>query len=174
MYRVLLKVLGALMGLLMLGCETDSVLKAGDAAPAFSALDIRGRTTTLAGSRGRVVVLYFWTNSCCGDSLKLIEPFYRANKNIEIVAVNNGDAKESVVSYAQSNKITFPMLTDDSTLQKLYGVFGFPTVFVIDKHGIIREKILGDVGNKRLEKIVQRLLNLQRKAEEAYEKTHSR
>ena len=173
--RILLVFLAALF---LSGCDTKKQdIKKGDAAPQFSASDVSGGTISLSRNKGKIVVLYFWTNSCCGDSLKLVEPFYRANKrnNLEIAAINVGDSKEVVKSYASSNSLTFPILMDEhSTLFTQYNVFGYPTIFIIDKHGIIREKILGNIQTKQLEKLIQRQIDIQKKAEDSYEKTHSR
>lgn len=167
-----------LAALLIFGCDTKKQdIQKGDAAPQFSVLDISSGTTSLSQNKGKIVVLYFWTNSCCGDNLKLVEPFYRANKrnNFEIIAINIGDTKEVVTSYAKSNGLTFSMLADEqSTLYKQYQVFGFPTIFIIDKHGIIREKILGNIQTGQLEKLIQHQIDIQKKAEDSYEKTHSR
>lgn len=167
-----------LVALFIFGCDTKKHdIKNGDTAPQFSAADVSGGTISLSQNKGRTVVLYFWINSCCGDSLKLVEPFYRANKrnNLEVIAINVGDTKEVVTSYAKSNGLTFPMLADEhSTIYKQYQVFGFPTIFIIDKHGIIRGKVLGNIQNAQLEKLIQHHIDIQKKAEDSYEKTHSR
>jgi len=166
-----------LVALFSFGCDTKQAMKKGDSAPVFSTLDITGGTVSLSQNKGKIVVLYFWTNSCCADSLKLIEPFYHANKryNLEVIAIDIGDTKEVVASYAKSNGLTFTMLADEhSTIYKQYQVFGFPTIFIIDKHGIIREKILGNIQNEQLEKLIQHQIDIQKKAEDSYEKTHSR
>jgi thioredoxin-related protein len=41
-----------------------------------------------------------------------------------------------------------------------YGVFGFPTIFIIDREGIIRKKILGDVNPEQLDKLVKQIARL--------------
>lgn len=80
------------------GCEAKRDVKIGTAAPVFSSTDIRGEPVTLSQLKGRIVVVYFWQNSCCGDSLKLVENIYSASrhKELAIVAVNVGDTKEVV------------------------------------------------------------------------------
>jgi len=40
-------------------------------------------------------VIYFWTDSCCGGSLKKLEPLYRENRDngLALLAVNEGDIR---------------------------------------------------------------------------------
>ena len=173
MRGVLLLLLGAL---LLAGCDPRGGTKIGDAAPGFSASDISGEQFSLNRMHGKTVVLYFWRTSCCSDSLKPLEPFYRANRNsLEIVAVNEGDTSEVVVPYARNNGLTFRLVTDEhSRLFKKYRVFGFPTIFVIDRQGVIREKILGNIQTAQLEKLIRRHLDIQKEAEESHRETPRR
>jgi peroxiredoxin len=163
--------------LLCTGCDEKKGVKIGDNPPAISDNDIHGEFVSLAQLKGKIVIVYFWTNSCCGDSLKELEPIYSRNKykGLEILAINEMDSRKDVESYALNNRLTFTMLTDEhSMLFKQYKVLGFPTVFILDRSGIVREKILGDVQIAKLEKLVLRQFDIQKKAEESYEKVHAR
>ncbi|BCS56070.1 TlpA disulfide reductase family protein [Geobacter sp. SVR] len=158
------------------GCNSKQALQKGDAAPEFSVSDLSGRPISLSRNKGKITILYFWTNSCCGDSLKLVEPLYRAyDKKLEVLAVNCGDSKEVAGAYARSNGLTFPMVADEqAALLERYRVRGFPTIYVIDAHGVIRDKILGHLSVVQLEKIILRQIDMQKKAGESYETIHSR
>ncbi|WP_041971040.1 peroxiredoxin [Geobacter sp. OR-1] len=159
-------------------CDTQKRdIQTGEDAPLFSVADISGDLVSLTQLKGKIVVLYFWKNSCCGDSLKLLEPFYEANrhKKLAIIAINIGDTKEVVTSYATNNGLTFTMLADEhSGIFEQYQVFGFPTIFIIDKNGVIRNKILGNIQVDQLETVIQRQFALQKQAETSYEKNHPR
>lgn len=148
--------------LLAAGCEDKRGVRIGDSAPAIVGTDLRGNSIGPESLKGKTVVVYFWTDSCCGDSLKLLEPFYRRNKsrNLELVAVNEIDTREKIESYVALNGVTFSMLADErSMLFKQYNVVGFPTVLVLDKDGVIREKVLGDMPTAKLEKLIETHLN---------------
>jgi peroxiredoxin len=156
------------------GCSSRQGVERGDEAPAFSAADIHGTTVDLAGMRGDVVVLYFWS-SCCSDSLKLVKRIYETNRQygLHIIAINRSDAK-ATADYAARNGITFTMIADTTgKLHTTYRATGFPTIYIVDRSGIIREKILGDLGVPYLEKLVQRQIESRRKATESYEKLHT-
>ena len=167
-----------MVALIFSGCEGKKKnVTTGETAPLFSALDITGKSVRLDQLKGNIVVVYFWQNSCCADSLKLVEPLYRKNsqKDLVILAVNVGDTKEVVTSYTKNNGLTFKMLTDENgSIFKQYQAFGFPTIFIIDKNGVIREKILGNIQTDKLEKLIQRQIDIQKEAEASYNKNHPR
>jgi peroxiredoxin len=159
------------------GCEKKQAIKVGDTTPRISGNDIHGEDISQSKLKAKLVVIYFWTNSCCGESLKTLEPLYIKNrdKGLAVLAVNVGDKKEIVESYAKSNALTFSMLTDEhSKLFEQFHVFGFPTIFILDKNSIVREKILGDIPIEKLQKLVERQFNIQKEIEANYEKIHSR
>lgn len=144
------------------GCEERKGVRIGDTAPAVTGLDLQANPVGPATLKGKTVVLYFWTDSCCGDSLKLLEPFYSRNKSrgLELVAINEVDPKDVVRSYATRNKLSFVMLCDEhSLLFKEYNVVGFPTVLILDRTGVVREKVLGDMRTEKLEKLILTHLN---------------
>lgn len=143
------------------GCEEKKPAKSGEKPPAISGTDIHGEVISLDRFKGNVVVLYFWTNSCCADRLKLVEPYYSRNrdKGLAVLAINVGDSRDYVESYAKSNSLTFTLQTDERGMtSREYGVFGFPTIFILDREGIMRKKILGGIDTGQLEKLVAHYL----------------
>ncbi len=145
----------------LIGCNENHGVKINEKAPSISGADIYGTYITLSQFKGNVVVLYFWTNSCCGEKLKLLEPYYEQNryKGLAILAVNENNSKEVVEAYAKSNSLTFSLQTDEmGMIAKEYGVFGFPTIFIIDRNGVIQKKILGDITVEQLNGMVVQFL----------------
>ncbi len=137
----------------LIGCNENHGVKIKEKAPSISGADIYGKYVTLSQFKGNVVVLYFWTNSCCGEKLKLLEPYYEQNnyKGLTILAINENNSKEVVEAYAKTNRLTFSLQTDEmGMVAKEYGVFGFPTIFIIDRQGVIQKKILGDISVEQL------------------------
>ncbi len=129
----------------------------GEVVPPLSGLDIQGETVSLSRFKGKVLVLFFWKSSCCGDKLKLLEPYYRLNrdKGVALLAINTGDARSVVESFAAAGAVTFPMQSDEYAMTaRQYGVFGFPTLFIIDRQGMLQRKIMGDISVSQLDKLV--------------------
>ena len=159
------------------GCEKKQGVRIGDTPPVISGNDIHGEHVNLSKLKGKIFVIYFWTNSCCGDNLKKLEPYYRENKDkgLIVLAVNVGDSKEIVESYTKNNVLTFTMLTDEhAKLFKEYQAFGYPTIYILDKNGIVREKILGDIQTEKLQALVIKQFKIQKDVEANYEKIHPR
>ena len=143
------------------GCADKTVPKIGETPPGISCNDITGEYISLNRLKGNVVVIYFWSSSCCGDRLKQHEPWFSHNKykGLSILAVNVGGDENSVRLFATNNGLTFTMLTDEhGMISRQYGVIGFPTIFIIDRNGVIRNKIVGDIETAYLFKLVSRLL----------------
>ncbi|MGA2151469.1 MAG: TlpA disulfide reductase family protein [Geobacteraceae bacterium] len=143
------------------GCADKSVPKIGETPPAISCNDVTGEYISLNRLKGNVVVIYFWSSTCCGDRLKQHEPWFSLNKykGLSILAVNVGGDENSVRLFATNNGLTFTMLTDEhGMISRQYGVIGFPTIFIIDRNGVIRNKIVGDIETAYLFKLVSRLL----------------
>lgn len=145
------------------GCDTQQVVKIGDNAPAISGNDIHGRHVSLEQLKGKIVIIYFWTNSCCGDGVKQLEPLYRKfqKAGLEILAINERDSLKLIETYAKDNALTFPILKDeDSIFLMNYFAIGFPAIFILDKNGIVREKIMGKITNAKLQKLVEKQMKI--------------
>jgi peroxiredoxin len=143
------------------GCNENYGVKINDKAPIISGFDIYGTYISLSQFKGNVVILYFWTDSCCGEKLKQLEPYYKQYqyRGLTILAVNEKNTREAVESYAKANSLTFSLYTDEmGMMAKEYGVFGFPTFFIIDRNGVIKKKISGDINVEQLEGIVVQFL----------------
>jgi peroxiredoxin len=147
--------------LLFSGCKEAAAPKSGVPAPSISCNDVAGEYVNLSQLKGKVVVLYFWSSKCCGESLKLLEPFYQQHKynGLAVLAIEVGGSKEVVTSFVKSNGLTFTNLTDEyESLARSYRVIGFPTIFVIDKGGVIRSKVSGEIRMEQLASLVSPLL----------------
>jgi peroxiredoxin len=140
------------------GCDNTQGGRIGDRSPALSGSDIKGDPVSLGRFRGNVLLLYFWSASCCGERVRQLEPLYHRyrDRGVAILAVNVGDARQLVESYAAASGLTFTLLADErAMIARQYGVAGFPTLFILDGEGIIRKKVLGDMDVKSLQHLVE-------------------
>jgi peroxiredoxin len=67
---------------------------------------------------------------------------------VEVVAVNIAESKFSVQAFVDRYKLTFPILLDEERqVTEAYNIGPIPTTFVIDKNGVVVEKIVGSMPN---------------------------
>lgn len=148
---------------LMAGCDTGPkgpVVRIGSALPPLTFTDATGAPVSLPASvAGKVAVVLFWQKGCryCEREMPSIEPLYRkyGAEGFVYVGVHMGDDPGAVRSMVEANGLTFPMLVDAGSAARLaYGVNAVPTMFLLDREGIVREKILGGLGGDALERLV--------------------
>jgi peroxiredoxin len=133
--------------------------------PADIALhDLTGKSVVIpADVKGKVVFIHFWVSSCsyCVKEMCTIESFYRKHhaEGVAAYSINAGENKRSVTSYLEKLNISYPILLDpDLSVAKSYGVAGVPTTYILDRHGVLRFKILGEITADKLDSVARTLL----------------
>ena len=139
------------------------------AAPEPAAGDwINSEPLKLAGLRGRVVLIEFWTFGCynCRNTLPHVKRWdarYRA-KGFTVIGVHSPEFDEErniehLRREVASLGITYPVVTDnDYQTWKAYDVEAWPTTFLLDKKGRIRRRHVGEGGYDETERLIQKLL----------------
>ncbi len=69
----------------------------------------------------------------------------KGNSNLVFISVLYKDKPSSVMEYMKANGFNFPVLIDDKNVSLEYRITGVPETFVINKNGIIKEKVVGPV-----------------------------
>jgi thiol-disulfide isomerase/thioredoxin len=122
--------------------------------PGYEAADIvardvnTGQQATLAGLRGKVVMLNFWATWCgpCRLEMPAMDAFQQeAAAGVKVLAVGGdpGESPEKLAAYARELKLTFTVGHDGGTAILPYRVVGLPTTFFIDQNGVIRVRHTG-------------------------------
>ncbi len=136
----------------------------GNLAPDFQLQNLDGQAVSLSDFRGKPVLVNFWASWCppCRSEMPYIQEIYEewSDKGLVILAVDIGESPSTVENFMQSYNLTFPALLDINQAVALeYNIRGIPTTFLIDKDGIIQDKMIGAFQNKtqienRLSKII--------------------
>ena len=118
-------------------------------APVFSLKDLSGKTVTLDGLKGKVVVLNFWATWCppCRAEVPDFVSFYNENKakGLEIVGVSvDTNTAAQVPAFVQKNKVSYAVAMFTNKIVRDYGpIDAIPTTFIIDKTGRVRHTQVG-------------------------------
>lgn len=118
-------------------------------APDFQLKGANGENVQLSSLRGKVVVLNFWATWCppCREEIPSMNRLKHilAGSPVEIIAVNvEADGPVAVPKFMQQHPIEFIVAYDVAgTVHKQYGVSKYPETFIIDKNGVVVEKVIG-------------------------------
>lgn len=112
----------------------------GTTPPEFSGRTTNGQTVSLAGLRGKVVLVNFWATWCleCRPEMPLFEQLHRdfAAQGLVVLGVNVREGSPAIQKYARELGLTFPLVLDPKgEVYASYGVIGLPTTFLIGRDG---------------------------------------
>ncbi len=151
-------------------------LQPGAAAPDFVSKDVTGQEIRLGNIiKNKIVVLDFWATWCgpCMKSMPHAQAVAKKFKDQDVVvlAVCTSDTRADFVRWVRAKRPAYPNISftcdpnergsatyEERASQKLYGVEGIPTQFVIGKDGKIAATFVGyQEGDDRLEKALAKL-----------------
>ena len=118
----------------------------------------------LAALKGKVVLVNFWATWCpyCRHEMPAMEAYYQAHreKGFAIVAYSLDKSQAEVEAYMRKEGYSFPApLAYQAVAEAFGGVNRVPLSFVIDREGVIRHKVAGQVHAGRLEDLITPLLS---------------
>jgi cytochrome c biogenesis protein CcmG, thiol:disulfide interchange protein DsbE len=108
--------------------------------PEFGGFTADGQKASLAGLRGRVVLLNFWAAWCleCRPEMTAFEQLHRelSVQGLAVVGINAREGTSTIREYAKEFGLTFPLISDPTgKINSAYGVIGLPTTFLIGRSG---------------------------------------
>jgi len=128
-------------------------------APDFMLKDADGKTVSLSGLKGKVVILDFWATWCgyCKLSfpgMQIAVDKFKNDPGVKFLFLDTREKSDSYFSdakkYIDENKYTFHVIFDEKDVDgqqrkiaNAYNVSGIPVKLIIDKTGKIRFKVVG-------------------------------
>ena len=149
-----------------------STLLEGSSAPAFKGQDQNGKIISLAGYKGKKLILYFYpedmTPTCTVQACNLRDNFELLKKNgFEIIGISPDEIKKHK-KFEEKFDLTFTLIADPAhTIINNYGVWGekqlygrrymglHRTTFVIDEKGIIKKIFFKPKSKQHSEEIIE-------------------
>jgi cytochrome c biogenesis protein CcmG, thiol:disulfide interchange protein DsbE len=147
------------------GCARYESLHIGDTPPQIMLSDLEGKRITVPGDlKGQVVLIRFWSATCprcTKEMINALESLYQKyrEKGFVVLSVNVNPLNEVAEKFRQADKVSFLVLLDpDLVAAKRYGAKVLPTTFILDRDGVVKEKMLGETGVEMFEALVKQLL----------------
>lgn len=135
-------------------------------APPFELSALEGESQyKVGGKRDKVLIINFWAAWCgpCEVEAPDLKDIYEKHKDkLDLYAVNatKYDKLREAKDFVKEQGFVFPILTDaKGDVGDLYKVFYYPVSFIIDRDGVIRERIEGVISREEWEMHLEAVLN---------------
>jgi cytochrome c biogenesis protein CcmG/thiol:disulfide interchange protein DsbE len=156
-----------LLVLVALAAGALSACRGGDStgfASDFALTSPDGKTVTLSGQKGRVVLLNFWATWCdsCKDEIPALQELRRSDvgSRFELLSVSvDDDPSKAVPPFAAKYGLKYPILYADRKTLDAYAVRMLPTTFLIAPDGSIVRRYVGPLDARAVENDILSLLN---------------
>jgi cytochrome c biogenesis protein CcmG, thiol:disulfide interchange protein DsbE len=136
-----------------------------DPAPEFALKDVDGKPLTLAGLRGKVVLLNFWATWCgpCREEIPSLIALQKLYKDrLQIVGMLTDDDDQAMLrKLIEAEGINYPVALATPEIRMEYGgIPALPTLFVINSEGRVVQKHVGLFNPALYETEVRALLEM--------------
>lgn len=129
------------------GVQSNTLI--GHAAPDFSLATLRPFNKqdmlSLAGFKGKAVVINFWASWCgpCKEEAPLLERAWKQmqGRNVVFLGIDFQESSSNANNFLQSYNITYPAVLDvHGSVANKYDVTSLPVTIFIDRNGIVVSK----------------------------------
>jgi thiol-disulfide isomerase/thioredoxin len=111
----------------------------------FTALD--GREVDLAKLKGKVVLVDFWSTDCgpCVAEMPMVKEVYQKlhDRGFEVVGISLDDKESVLRRFLKEKELPWPQHFDgkgwENRFAVQYGIFGIPTMWLVDRQGNLRD-----------------------------------
>ena len=138
----------------------------------FDLTDQYGNSHTLEDYKGKTIFLNFWATWCppCKAEMPDIQKIYETYDTegdealvvLGVAAPNYGQegGEEDITAFLEENGYTYPVLMDtDGELFSGYGIYSFPTTFMIDRDGNVFGYISGMLTEDMMHSIIKQTMD---------------
>jgi cytochrome c biogenesis protein CcmG, thiol:disulfide interchange protein DsbE len=121
-------------------------------APDFKLSTYTGKEYSLSNLKGKVILLNFWASWCppCRAEMPAIQKAYTTYKDKDLIILGINDSTSDdpydAGQFMIANRFDFPVLYDtDGAVSRSYQIYALPTSFFIDRKGMIRKAVYGQM-----------------------------
>lgn len=148
-----------------------TLVSVGKPAPEVESITLEGKKVKLSDYKGKVVLLDIWATWC--PPCRAMIPHERelvkkmAKKPFVLVSVSADDEKDALVKFLEKEPMPWTHWWDsgaESPVLKKYRVRAFPTLYLIDHTGEIKQKWVGKPEGDALDKAIEEVVKEAEKA----------
>ncbi len=131
--------------------------------PDLTVWQLNGQPLSFSSLRGKVVLVNFWASWCpyCLHEMPQITTFYRdyRARGFTVITLSMDDNPNLATKYLHDHQDDVPAAMADTSVEQAFGgIDQLPTSFIIDRQGIVRDKVSGQVYYAKLQQLVEPLL----------------
>jgi cytochrome c biogenesis protein CcmG, thiol:disulfide interchange protein DsbE len=119
-------------------------------------------TVSLHSLRGKAVYLNLFATWCtpCNDEAPAINALQEryASKGLQVVGVDVLESARKAEQFRTEHHLVYPAVVDDGTLRDQYNVNGLPVHVFIDRQGVVRNIVVGELNPDEMQANVERIL----------------
>jgi len=135
------------LALLALFPAPARALSVNDKLPKFSCATVEGAHLSSTEFAGKVLAICFtssWVKRA-GDELRYLQGLGRElkDKDLVVLPVIEREDKAHAAEFASRLQLTTRICLDNGSVARLFGVNGLPALFIIDRAGVVRQRLIG-------------------------------
>lgn len=134
----------------------------GQPAPPWSEPAVPSGTLSLASLHGKAVYLNFFASWCppCNEEAPTLNALQKqyGSRGLQVVGVDVLENARKAEQFRSDHKLAYPAVVDDGTLRNQYDVNGLPVHVFIDRSGVVRDVVVGELSATDMRDHVLKLL----------------
>jgi peroxiredoxin len=128
--------------------------RVGSPAPGWTEPTSAGGTLSFASLHGKPVYLNFFATWCppCNEEAPDVNALQKqyASRGLQVVGVDELENAKKAAQFVRKYALVYPAVVDDGTLQSQYQVNGLPVHVFIDRRGVIRKIVTGEMSKAQI------------------------
>lgn len=126
----------------------------GRAAPEWTAPTASGGRLTFSSLRGKPIYLNFFATWCgpCNEEAPDINALQKqfASRGLQVVGIDELENAKKAAQFVKKFGLVYPAVVDEGTLQGEYAINGLPVHVFIDRQGVIRKMVAGEMSKRQI------------------------
>jgi thiol-disulfide isomerase/thioredoxin len=141
---------------------SSAVARVGQAAPGWTEPAVPSGTLTLASLHGKAIYLNFFASWCppCNEEAPTLSALQKqyGSRGLQVIGVDVLENARKAEQFRSDHNLAYPAVVDDGTLRNQYNVNGLPVHVFIDRSGVVRDVVVGELSETEMRDHVLKLL----------------